>query len=220
MRASHLNWALGAINVSQDLQGIYLMKNELKNPFLLVASGIVIPIIAVLIPYLISFFTQSSGLTYNYKGIVEVNDTKAFEVTINNDGNLAEKNVEIWLTDELPSEGVEIESDVDFVVRTEQGKSVVSIGNVRSGETLRLAFLIDEPLFFMHDYQIQELKVRSEHRVAKFAGLSDGWLLAYKAGFWGAIALFISMICLGIYQEYFMPKSEREKMLLKEMEKL
>ncbi|TOO22529.1 hypothetical protein CGH41_22230 [Vibrio parahaemolyticus] len=72
----------------------------------------------------------------------------------------------------------------------------------------------------MHDYQIQELKVRSEHRVAKFAGLSDGWLLAYKAGFWGAIALFISMICLGIYQEYFMPKSEREKMLLKEMEKL
>ncbi len=193
-----------------------------KSIYILVASGIIIPLLAIAMPYtyIVDYIKPETGLTYQYIGPVEINDQKAFEISVTNTGKNVESNVEIWLPSNFSSKEAEIESDLNFELRREQKHTVVSIGNLRAKEEISVSFLVKKQLFFLHDSEMQKLKIRSTDHIAAYAGITDGWLFLYQAGFWGAILLFVVMIGIGIYQEHFMNPKMREKLILKELDKL
>jgi hypothetical protein len=191
-----------------------------KSIYILVASGIVIPLLAIAMPYIVDYVRPETGLTYQYSGPVEINDKKAFEITVTNTGKTVEKTVEIWLPDKFSPNEAEIQADVNYKLRVEQNTSVVSIGDLRANETISLSFLIKKQLFFIHDFQMQQLKIRSTEHIASYGGLTEGWLFFYKASFWAAIFIFAVMIGIGVYQEYFMSPKLREQLILKELDKL
>ena len=191
-----------------------------KSIYILVASGIIIPLLAIAMPYIVDYIKPDTGLAYEYIGLIEINEKKAFEITLTNSGKVVEKNIEIWLTGKFSSKEAEIESDVNYKLRVEQKKTVVSIGDLRAKEKITMSFLVNKQLFFIHDFQMQDLKIRSTDHIASYSGITDGWLFIYQASFWGAILLFVVMIGIGVYQEHFMDSKLREKMILKEMDKL
>lgn len=83
-----------------------------------------------------------------------------------------------------------------------------------------MSFLVSDPLFFLHEYSMKDFRIVSTEHLAKWGGKSEEWEFMYRAGFWGFILILVAGIVIGLYQEYFMSRAAREKLILREMEKL
>ena len=164
-------------------------------------GAIIIPLISLAVTYISNIQpTPVTGLSFLYTGPVAINDKKAFEISVTNNGRNVEKNVEIWLPNQFSSKEAEIESDVNYKLRVEQNKTVISIGDIRIKEKISLKFLVKNQMFKIYDFEMQELKIRSVDHIASYGGLTEDWLIFYRASFWAVIGMFSMMIGIGIYE--------------------
>jgi len=194
-------------------------KTKVGVNILLVIAGILIPIIAALIPYIIDMSRSVSDLEYDVEGPIEVADNYAFVITIENTGWEVEKGIEIWLPRKFSSSEAVIDTPVEYKLRNESNNTVVIIGDIRPEETLKVGFLIRKSSFFFISYEVDKLKIISESHMAHFGGTSEGWKLIQRIGFWGFFVLLGFLLLMGIY-EIFMPKKMREKLIMDHMDKL
>ena len=62
--------------------------------------------------------------------------------------------------------------------------------------------------------------MKSDEHVASFKGQSIIDEVLYPFGFWMFVILMVLLLILAFYQEYLMDPKVREKMILKEIDKL
>lgn len=191
-----------------------------QNSLLLVATGILIPLLALAFPYVIDFFSPKAALVFEAEGPIQVEGTKALSVTVKNEGKSVEKNVEIWLPSKLEKEKSKLASTIPTTSRDEGKTTVIAIGDLRPGERVQVSLLVEDGMFFVWEHNIKDFRVVSAEHLATWDGRSKEWDFIYRAGFWGFLLLVALVIVLGIYQEHFMAREAKEKLILREIDKL
>lgn len=188
--------------------------------------GILIPIAAALIPYGYRYFVPERELVYALTGPITVKGTTALSINISNKGEHVEKNVKIWLpmASGIPDtradgEQVAIDAEVPTSMVTENGKFVISLGDLRPQEDQTISVSSDQ-IWVYRGSMDRSVSVKSDENVAKFLGPSELEEFFNPFGFWMFIFLMILILVAGIYQEYFMDPKAREAWLLKEIDKL
>jgi len=183
------------------------------------ASGIFIPLVAAAIPYLIDLRQASEDLTFRFEGPIEIENAKAFSISVRNEGKKLEESIEIQLPDKL-EENYKISTTSPYELEQTKDFSILKLGDLRPEEELQVSILVDDSTYFLHLYSLEKMKVRSKDQLAKLDEPNEMMEFFYMAGFWGFILLFLLSIFAGIYQEFFESKEAKEKRLMKELEKL
>ena len=180
---------------------------------ILIWVGILIPIVAALIPYALSYVQPESKLSFRLIGPVRVKENHAFSVNISNDGKRLEKNVKVWLKaapipifreerPRKPEELLSIESKAQYSVKKEAGYFVISLGDLRPDEAIEVAVLSEAINLIAFGRSAYGIEVKSDEHLAILESPSDLESILYTIGFWGFIVLMVMMLVIGIYQEH------------------
>jgi hypothetical protein len=192
----------------------------IQSKLLLVVTGVMIPLLALALPYVIEFISPKAALVYEATGPIQIDGTKVFSLAVRNEGKGVEKNVEVWLPTKLEKLKSKLASSVPVTTRDDGKATVVKLGDLRPGEKVEVSVLVEDTYFFLSEYSMKGLRIVSTEHLAAWGGRSDEWDFIYRAGFWAFLLILLLAIVLGIYQEHFMSRSTREKLILKEMDKL
>lgn len=192
----------------------------IQSKLLLVVTGVMIPLLALALPYVIEFISPKAVLVYQATGPIQIDGTKVFSLIVRNDGKAVEKNVEIGLPTKLEKGKSKLASSIPVTTRDDGKTTVVSLGDLRPSEKVEVSVLVEDTYFFLSEYSMKGLRIVSTEHLAAWDGSSDEWDFIYRAGFWAFLLILLLAIVLGIYQEHFMSRDTREKMILKEMDKL
>jgi hypothetical protein len=192
----------------------------IQSKLLLVVTGVMIPLLALALPHVIEFISPKAALVYQAVGPIQIDGTKVFSLIVRNDGKAVEKNVEMWLPTKLEKSKSKLTSSIPVTTRDDGKTTVVSLGDLRPSEKVEVSVLVEDTYFFLSEYNMKGLRIVSTDQLAAWGGRSDEWDFIYRAGFWAFLLILLLAIVLGIYQEHFMSRATREKMILKEMDKL
>lgn len=121
-----------------------------------------------------------------------------------------------------PVERIEVEAKVPVKVRQSGDYYVVELGDLRAKESISIAVTSKDRGLSVYGSRshVSGIEVKSDENVGVLAGDSIFEEFLYPFGFWMFIALMVIGLVAALYQEYFMDSKTREKMILKEMEKL
>ncbi len=191
-----------------------------QSKLLLVFAGIMIPLLALAFPYLIEWVSPKAYLVYETTGPIQVEDTKAFSLVVRNEGKAVERNVEITMPSKLEKSTSKVTSSVPVTTRDDGKSTIIALGDLRPSEKVQVSILVSDPLFFLHEYSMNNFRIVSTDHLAQWGGKSEEWEFMYRAGFWGFMLMLVAGIGIGLYQEHFMSRAAREKFILREMEKL
>ncbi|WGO97844.1 hypothetical protein QFX18_17690 [Saccharophagus degradans] len=195
-------------------------KNTKKSTWLLIlATGILIPIIAAVIPWALDAYQNNGSLEFSFVGPIEVEGTKVFSIQVENSGRTLEEDVKIWLPDKLEKDW-KISASIAYSVKHESNGSVLAIGDLRPGEEAVISILSSDPFFSVHIFSLKRMKVASKDQLAEHSEPDEFIIFIYMAGFWGFVLLILLMIVVGVYMEHFEPRKAKEERLLKELDKL
>jgi len=194
----------------------------------------------VLIPYAIKYFWPEHQLEFKLIGPISTEHIEAMQVRISNNGGKLEKHVRVWLKHPVVGAGklrriyqgedkqkvlidsLSISSNSQCSVATEGDDYVISVGDIRPKETVKLSIAARDIKFFLGCFgdQCTNLDVKSDERVAAFVGRSILGELLYPMGFVLFVILMVFLLVVGLYQQYFMSDETREKMILEAIDKL
>lgn len=212
---------------------------QIRISIISVWVGILIPIVAVLIPIAINHVLPEHKLEYSVVGPISAKGTQALSITITNHGGKLAKGVKIWLhhypiselPDVLRAKGEKKKDPVDFLavesktnlsVSKDRDYYVLTVGDLRPKEQVDIAIIARDVTLALHRFSdsASGIDVKSDEQVASFKGRSFFEEFLYPAGFWMFVILMIFLLILSFYQEYFMDPKTREKLILKEIDKL
>ncbi|HXM81716.1 MAG TPA: hypothetical protein VN929_07290 [Burkholderiales bacterium] len=175
---------------------------------LVLCIGILVPIVAALIPAAIRHFT-SHDFRYSITGPITVANRMAFAVTVRNRGRVVEKNVEVWLPKNRPDQVFEFEmswAPPGSKVRDEANHKVVSLGDLKPDERARISVVTTakpgaeaSASTFRGEMLLPAMAPRivSADRVAEWVPegrRSSAIEYAYRIGFWGFVILVLTAI--------------------------
>jgi len=106
----------------------------LQSKLLLVVSGVLIPLVAAAIPYIIEFISPKSSLVFESVGPVVVEDTKGFSLSVRNEGKTVERNIEVWLPSKLEKGNHKLESSQPLTLKEVDKATVLVLGDIRPSE--------------------------------------------------------------------------------------
>lgn len=214
-------------------------RKHIRISIISVWVGILIPIVAAIIPYAIGYFTPEHKLEFQLVGPISVKGTQALQINISNNGGKVEKGVKVWLksfpTYELPdslrpkgekkkepTDLLAVDSKTNVTVTKDRDYYVLSVGDIRPKEEVSISIVARESRLALHGFRdsVSGLEVKSDEHIAGFKGLSVFEEVLYPFGFWMFVILMVLILILAFYQEYFMDPKTREKMILKEIDKL
>jgi hypothetical protein len=213
-------------------------KRDFRLSILSIWVGILIPILAAVIPFAISKLAPDQEIQYTVTGPISVKRTEAVEVTIKNKGSKPARGVQVWLksSPEIvlpdiltkgekkkdPLERIDVTSKVPLKTRMSGDYYVVEVGDLRARESLSVAVVSKEGGLSIYGSKshINGIEVKSDENVASYEGESIFEEFLYPFGFWMFVALMVLILMAALHQEYFMDPKTREKMILKEIEKL
>jgi hypothetical protein len=174
--------------------------------------GILVPIVAALIPYALNYVQPESGLTYNLVGPVSVNGVHAINLSIRNEGKKLEKNVRVWLKERTryieegkqkkPEQLLKIETTVPYKIGKEADNFVISLGDLRPDEKIELSILSEVVFIVAYGKHVNGVSIKSDEHLATIDAPSDLEKIFYPIGFWGFIVLMVLIFVIGIYQEH------------------
>lgn len=209
---------------------------QIKFSIISIWIGLLIPIVAALIPYGYKYLSPEHDLVYELVGPITVKGNKALNIKITNRGEKSEKNVRVWLKvaqpfidfDSIikhekpkdPLSYITIDTSASFKAAHENDNFVISLGDIRPEETIELS-ISSSTLSIWGSIGVHEgLAIKSEEHLARLDGPSEFEVIAYPFGFWMFVLLMVLILLAGIYQEYLMDPKKREEWLLREIDKL
>lgn len=204
-------------------------EKEFRSIFLYVCIGILIPIIAALIPFGYKIYFPEYDLNFSLVNKANVKTFKVLQLQIANNGEKLEKQVEVIIKkdvfaqfseslDRLPPL-VDISPETKYKLSENNNSYILNIGNMRPGEKINLSVLSEN--ISMYEYgEPSIISVRSEENTARLNSSSDLLEDIYPFTFWSFVLLITFGVVGGIYQEYFEGKEKREARLLKEIDKI
>lgn len=105
-------------------------------------------------------------------------------------------------------------------IKEEGDYRVVTFASLRPKESIAIAGFVFGRTAFIHEYELERLRVVSDSAVAVDAKPSEEAFLFYRAGTLLFIFLFAVGFSWSIYYEYLMPFAKKEKYLLDQIDKL
>lgn len=214
-------------------------KQQLRISIISIWIGVLIPIVAALIPYAYRYIFPEQDLSYELIGPVTVKKTQSISVKIKNKGEKVEKNLEIWLKtnpsyfvlEELfekkenhkvdPLAHIQIDSANNFSVTKKNDFYIVNLGDIRPNEEISVSVLSDALQVYRYDdREAQGFSIKSEESLGRLERTSDLEGYVYPFGFWMFVILMLLILIAGIHQEYLMDPKKREAWLLKEIDKI
>ena len=214
-------------------------KREIRISIITLWVGILIPILAAIIPYVISQLSPDHRLEYDLVGPITAKGTTALRLVIVNNGNKVEKAVKVWIkasyasdiADLLrpkgekrrdPIELLLVDSKTSITVAKERDYYVLSLGDVRPREEIALSVATSDVSLSIYNFRSgpDGIEIKSEDQVAVHKGSSFLSEFVYPFGFWMAVILMILLLAAAVWQEYLMSPKMRERMILKEIDKL
>jgi hypothetical protein len=213
-------------------------KQQFRLSVLTLWVGIIIPIVVALIPYAISKATPEQALEFSVSGPITSNQIQAVEINIENNGSKPIKNIEVWLKSSplyqiteavrskgdkarQPSDRIHVSSKNPATISLSNDYFVVKVGDIRAGEKMEVTATSTEGALSIYSTgtHVGGIEVKSDEVMAQLKGTSFLQEI-YPFGFWMFVALMVILLIAGLYQEYLMDPKEREKMILKEIDKL
>lgn len=201
--------------------------------------GILIPILAALIPFGISKLTPEQELVFQITGPIAANRLEALEVTLTNSGSKPTKGVKVYIKSfpqyslpeilqskgsrkSEPTERIEVSSKNPVKVSMSGEYFVLDVGDLRAKEKLSIAIASREKAFSVYGSgtHMTGIEVKSDELVGTPIAPSDWQEFWYPFGFWMFVAMMVLIFSIAVYQQYLMDPKEREKLILKEIDKL
>ncbi len=192
--------------------------------------GILIPILAAIIPFGAKYVFPEHRLEYSLIGPISVKGTKSVSVKVRNGGEKLEKNVRLllkgsylWRADaKKDTENlVFVDTQVPVKVSREGEWIAIVLGDIRASETVDVSVMSE---FFditvFRSIEPSGISIKSDENLAKFNGPSEVTEFLYPFGFWMFVILMVLMFIAAIYQQHFMDPKKREELILKEIDKL
>ncbi|MFN4042672.1 hypothetical protein [Limnobacter sp.] len=213
-------------------------KREVRLSILSIWVGILIPILAAVIPFLIQELSPEQELQFSVVGPVSVNRAEAVEIEMKNNGSKPARGVQVWLksspyatapdllaargTRKDPVELIEVASKTPIKKKVNGEFFVIEVGDLRSKESLSVSVLSRDGALSIYGTKshVSGIEVKSDENVGSYEGDSIFEEFLYPFGFWMFVALMVLILVAALHQEYFMDSKTREKMILKEIEKL
>lgn len=214
-------------------------RKEVRLSIISIWVGILIPIVAAIIPFALGRLSPEHKLEFSLVGPISAKDVQAAEIAIVNNGGKLEKGVKIWikafpvfeLPDSLRPKGdkkknpvdlLTVESKSNIAVTKEGEYYIIAVGDIRPKEQVAVSVAAREVKLAIHRFSdsASGIEVKSDEHIASFRGQSFFEEFLYPFGFWMFIILMVLMLIISLYQEFFMSSKMREKLILKEMEKL
>ncbi len=192
--------------------------------------GILIPILAAIIPLGMKYISPEHKLDYTITGPISVKGIKSLSVKIQNGGERLEKNVRLmlkgsylWQLDEKKNTTSMVTVDTQAAAKIEREGDwiVISLGDLRPMESIEISAMseyIDVTLF--RTSEPSGISIKSDENLAQYNGTSELSEFIYPFGFWMFVIFMVLLFIAAIYQEHFMDPKKREKMILKEIDKL
>ena len=214
-------------------------RKEFRLSIISIWLGILIPILAAIIPFALSKLSPEHNLEFSLVGPISAKDVQAAEIAIVNNGGKVEKGVRIWvqafpvfeLLESLRPKGEKKKSPVDLllvesksaVTVTKEGEYyIIAVGDIRPKEQVSVSIVAREVKLAIHRFsdRASGIEVKSDEHVATFTGQSFLEEFLYPFGFWMFIILMVLLLIISLYQDFFMSSKMREKLILKEIDKL
>jgi len=192
--------------------------------------GILIPIFAGLIPFALKYFLPEHHLEYEITGPIVVKDRSMMSIAIVNKGEKTEKNVIISIDvmrfpkiikEKAVLNDFIIDSKSKYSVSTEGNHYIISIGDLRPREKVKLSVMLYGVIHYYGSSLIDEdLSIKSDDNVAQNSTPSEELLFFYQFGFWMFILLMVIMGIGSIYFEFIMHPKKKEKYFVDQLEKV
>lgn len=208
---------------------------QIKLSIISIWIGVLIPIIAAIIPYGYKYFSPEHDLIFELVGPISVKGTKSVSIKVTNRGEKVEKDVKIWIKSEPsflqlesvlskekpkdPLSYITIDTAASVSTKQENDSFVISVGDIRPKETIELS-IASSAISVWQMRDAYGISIKSEEHLARLLGPSDFEAFFYPFGFWMFIILMVLILFAGLYQEYLMDPKKREEWLLKEIDKL
>lgn len=204
-------------------------------------AGILIPLAAAAVPWLLERIAPGDNLTYTFIGPIESASgvAVAVAITVTNEGRTPQTNVEVWVPLRLnPAIETRTKRDgsIDLVetkqqvifeasspytsVKEDGDHHVVKFASLRPKEAIDISAFVVGKHAHIYEYELERLRIVSDSAVAVNTKPSDEEFLFYRAGTWLFIFLFALGFFWSLYYEFLMPFAKKEKYLLDQIDKL
>jgi hypothetical protein len=206
--------------------------NQNQSKLLYIAIGILVPIIAALVPYAYKYCFPEHELNYSILSSTQVKEFKSVSLQLVNNGENVEKHVTVLIqkseftTPEkygyLDNFLLDIEPKLKYNLSETADYIVVGLGNLRPREKLDISFISPNlAASFSSWSSFHEgnfLTIKSDDNLAKLIVPSDFLEFFYPVSFWTMSLLIAITIILGLYFEYFQSKDHKKKRINKSIE--
>ncbi|KHG34759.1 hypothetical protein [Sulfurospirillum sp. MES] len=204
--------------------------------------GILIPLLASVMPWLINRIFPDNALIYSFQGPISVKNSLSLEFLIENRGNKAEEKIEAWIPIKIYST-TKTERDKDGKIniievkpkilmesdspltKLEERKDdlLLTIDSIKPKEKVSIKLFIynESGSIYLSSYSLERVRVTSKDVLAVYDnGPSKEVLYMYKIATWILIFIIILFFSYAIYYENIMPREKKEKYLLDQIDKL
>ena len=203
--------------------------------FLLV--GILIPLTAAALPWLLDRMSPESGITFSVSGPIEGDDALAYSVTIRNEGRDPQHNIEAWLPTQFLAP-IRVPTEVDHpenvapvspiikstlpYVRLDHGDRTTTVHYdlLRSGESVSITYFLIGAHSLVSSLDLERMRVVSNTTVAKLVAFDEDDYLIYVLGTWTLVALLLILFVYSLFFEYVMSPAKKRAYFLQQLEKL
>lgn len=212
-------------------------KQQIRLSVLSLWVGILIPIVAVLIPLAVRYLSPEHKLEYEVTGPIQVEGLTALRVEIRNQGEKVEKNVKTWIKVDATAavlaklEGekkspplIQVSSSAKYSLSRDGDHHVIEFGDIRPNEKVTASLLLRGSHYSLigNRYAAEYFSIKSDDRVAQNAKSDTPSFLdfMYPFVFWMFVILMVLMGAYAIYYEYMMDPRKKEKYILDQIDKL
>jgi len=201
--------------------------------------GILIPLLAAAMPWLMDRLFPQSSLTYTFQGPISAEKFVALELTIENNGRKAEQNIEAYIPAhtykitelEKDKNGASkiVEKSPDIVMESnapsakmtsDENNIVIKIDSLKPEEKASVKIFVYGGRTLIFEHQLKSARITSQEVLAKYAGPTDIEIYIYKIGTWLFILFILFVLSYGFYYEKLMSREAKEKYLLQQIDKL
>lgn len=202
-------------------------------------AGVLIPILASLLPWTLEHWVPEHKLTYSLDGPISAPKAGAFALRIKNEGSSPQNNLEIWIPlniipqidPEVRSDGTidlnEKEPSIILETSTEPTKketkgdfTILYYQKLRPDEFLDIRLFVVGTGAHLSEYHLERMRIVSDNTLAQLDKPSEELAFMFKVGSFLFILFIVPLFGYAIYYENFMPAEKKRAELRKQLDKL
>jgi len=202
-------------------------------------AGVLIPIVAALLPWLLENWTPRDKLAYTLVGPISTDGATAFQIVVRNEGRALQSNVEVWIPLRrlqsldpklLEDAGPEMKEWIPKITldastkptkeETRDDFTILYYEKLRSDESVTIKLFATGKGLFIQGFELERMRIVSDNTLAQLDERDEFVESMFRVGT-ALFVLFVGFVFVyAVYYENFMPKERKRAELLKQLGKL